>query len=65
MTQVIGCLFHLAQSVLRGVQKEGLAKFFKDDSFREGFHQLIGLAFVPEEDVPAVFDSVVQELDER
>lgn len=55
------CLFHLGQSVYRHVQSEGLQRAYSDPGNREvkiGVHMLISIAFVPSDDVVAVFEQV-------
>lgn len=60
-----GCLFHLSQSFFRVLQKEGLQKYYssRDSQIRLDFHMLIGLAFVPTEDVPDTFDALADVVD--
>lgn len=56
------CLFHLGQSVYRHVQSEGLQQAYSDPQHREvkiGVHMLISVAFVPNDDVVAVFEQVL------
>ena len=55
------CLFHLGQSVYRHVQSLGLQAAYSDPDNREvkiGVHMLISTAFVPPEDIVAVFTQV-------
>lgn len=55
---IIGCFFHLGQSVYRKVQAEGLQEIYNDPADREfklHIHMMTALAFVPVEHVQEVF----------
>lgn len=56
---ILLCFFHLSQSVWRHLQSIGLQVAYNDPENREvknGFSQLLALAFVPAEDVSRVFN---------
>lgn len=52
------CLFHLKQSAFRKIQDLGLQAAYRDEedeSVRDAFRQILGVAFVPTDDVPEAF----------
>ncbi|KAK3913130.1 PKS-NRPS hybrid synthetase [Frankliniella fusca] len=52
------CLFHLKQSAFRKIQNLGLAVQYRDeedDTVRTAFQQILGVAFVPVDDVEEAF----------
>ncbi|XP_052130244.1 uncharacterized protein LOC127751170 [Frankliniella occidentalis] len=52
------CLFHLRQAAFRKVQSLGLQAAYRDEedsSVRDSFREMVGLAFVPPEDVEECF----------
>ncbi|KAK3916425.1 Cortactin-binding protein 2 [Frankliniella fusca] len=52
------CLFHLKQSAFRKIQNLGLAVQYRDeedDTVRMAFRQILGVAFVPVDDVEEAF----------
>jgi hypothetical protein len=62
------CLFHLRQSAWRKIQDEGLQIQYRDpddDSIRNGYKEIVGLAFVPEEDVAGACREVLDNLPPR
>lgn len=62
------CLFHLRQSCWRKIQDEGLQTAYRDpddDSIRNGFKEVVGLAFVPEADIEQACEEVLENLPDR
>ena len=60
-----GCLFHFGQCIYRKVQELGLQQRYRDDDeFALIIKKFQGLAFVPADDVIAVYDELVNSLDE-
>ena len=56
---VLGCLFHLGQSLWRRIQNEGLSNLYHDDENIKLYSKmLIALSFVPPEDVGSAFDEL-------
>jgi hypothetical protein len=56
---VLGCLFHLGQSLWRRVQNESLSNLYRDDeNIKRYSKMLIALSFVPSEDVGSAFDEL-------
>jgi hypothetical protein len=56
---ILGCLFHLGQSLWRRIQNEGLATLYRDDENIKLYSKmLIALSFVPPEDVASAFDEL-------
>ncbi|BFZ03225.1 hypothetical protein BsWGS_06264 [Bradybaena similaris] len=56
---ILGCLFHLGQSLWRRIQNEGLSGAYRDDENVKMYSKmLIALSFVPLEDVGAAFDEL-------
>ena len=57
-SQVYGCLFHLAQSIQRKVQRLGLSSRYSDlgTGFKMRVKMLLGLAFVRPEEIIQVFN---------
>jgi hypothetical protein len=56
---VLGCLFHLGQSLWRRIQNEGLSNLYRDDENIKLYSKmLIALSFVPPEDVGSAFDEL-------
>ena len=56
---VLGCLFHLSQSLWRRIQNEGLSNLYRDDENIKLYSKmLIALSFVPPEDVGSAFDEL-------
>ena len=58
-TQIIGCLFHLGQSLYRKVNQLNHSDEYKNDiNFRIHIKMLLALSFVPPLDVATVFDEL-------
>lgn len=58
-----GCLFHFGQNVWRHAEDNGLKGPYKnDEEIRKQIQYLLGLPFVPVEDIPEVFDSISDEV---
>ena len=60
-TEIEDCIFHLGQTFWRRMQGEGLASEYTNENneqLRSDFRSLLALAFVPQEDVPDVFDQL-------
>ena len=56
---ILGCLFHLGQSLWRRIQNDGLSGAYRDDENVKMYSKmLIALSFVPPEDVGAAFDEL-------
>lgn len=56
---ILGCLFHLGQSLWRRIQNEGLSNAYRDDENVKLYSKmLIALSFVPPEDVGGAFDEL-------
>jgi hypothetical protein len=56
---VVGCLFHLGQSLWRRIQDEGLSNNYRDDeNIRMFTKMLLALSFVPPEDVAESFEEL-------
>lgn len=56
---VLGCLFHLGQSLWRRIQNEGLSNLYRDDENIKLYSKmLIAMSFVPPEDVGSAFDEL-------
>ena len=55
--KIYGCYFHLCQSFWRKIQTDGLKKWFSLD-VRMTFRKIKALAFLPEADVVAGFESI-------
>jgi hypothetical protein len=54
-----GCYFHFVQNLWKNVQNKKLVNDYnKDKTFRQSFHQLQCLAFIPHKDVIFAFKSV-------
>ena len=63
---ISGCFFHLSQNIWRKIQSEGLAVQYQADSeLQIKLRMLMGLAFVPEQDVPDCFISLMTEFPEE
>lgn len=61
-THVHGCFFHLSQSLFRNVQTKGLSEHFNNNKqFRDSFHFLQALAFVPPSFVVDAFAFIKQQ----
>lgn len=61
-----GCLFHLGQIIYRNVQAKGLQRIYSSDGeFSLQVGQLVALAFLPPDDIPAAFDLVKDNFDRR
>jgi hypothetical protein len=61
-----GCLFHFSQSMWRKINSAGLRDAFvdpEDSTIRDSFRELVGLAFVPLEEVGQRFDEVTRGMD--
>jgi hypothetical protein len=59
--QLVGCLFHLGQCLWRKVQEVHLTAAYRDDDrLRLYVKMLLALSFVPSADVPAAFDTLVE-----
>lgn len=57
---IVGCYFHLGQSLWRRVQSEGLQQQYQDDAdFALLIRHLLALAFVPLDDMEDAFEEVV------
>jgi len=57
-----GCFFHFKQSLRRQLGQRGLlALFNKNAEFQQLIQMILSLAFVPEQSVAAVFESVVKD----
>ncbi|XP_072161462.1 uncharacterized protein [Bemisia tabaci] len=59
------CYFHLAQSVYRHVQDAGLQAQYRDENDRSikiGVRSVLGLAFVPTDDVAEALDLLEEDL---
>ncbi|KAK3911699.1 PKS-NRPS hybrid synthetase [Frankliniella fusca] len=64
-TELRLCLFHLKQAAFRKIQQLGLTVQYRDeddDSIRMAFRQILGVAFVPVEDVEDAFRHVTEEI---
>ena len=60
-SQVIGCLFHLCQSVYRHVQSQGLQQqYMENEEFRTNIRMIPALAFVPLDDIIPAFEVLSQ-----
>lgn len=62
---VLGCFFHLKQSVFRHIQSEGLQEAYcdvNDPTIRTYTNMLVALAFVPVPDVISSFRILQQEM---
>lgn len=58
-TELKLCLFHLRQASFRKLQALGLQPAYsneEDTTIRDAYRQVVGVAFVPPEDVPAAFE---------
>ena len=56
-TTLVGCLFHLCQSVYRHVQSEGLQeRYLENEEFRANIRMIPALAFVPIGDIIPAFE---------
>ncbi|XP_052119465.1 uncharacterized protein LOC127748746, partial [Frankliniella occidentalis] len=58
-TELRLCLFHLRQAAFRKIQSLGLQPAYQDDNndtVRTSFREVVGLAFVPTEDVEEAFN---------
>ena len=54
---ISGCFFHLSQNIWRKIQSEGLTvQYQADGEFQMKLRMLMGLAFVPEQDVSDCFN---------
>jgi hypothetical protein len=59
-TAIVGCLFHLGQSLWRKVQQLNHAEEYRnDDDFRIHVKMLLALSFVPPVDVYTLFNELV------
>ena len=59
---ISGCFFHLSQNIWRKIQSEGLTvQYQADGEFQLKLRMLMGLAFVPEQDVSDCFISLMVE----
>ena len=66
MAVISGCFFHLSQNIWRKIQSEGLTvQYQADGEFQIKLRMLMGLAFVPEQDVPNCFKSLMLESPEQ
>lgn len=55
------CFFHFAQSLWRKAADSGVSRKYQqseNEELRNQFHAILGLAFVPPQDVPSAFDSL-------
>ncbi|XP_026290984.1 uncharacterized protein LOC113215562 [Frankliniella occidentalis] len=62
------CLFHLRQAAWEHLQGEGLQTAYRDpedESIRNAFKEVVGLAFVPVDDVPEACEEVLNNLPDR
>ena len=60
-SSLVGCLFHLCQSVYRRVQAEGLQEqYMEDEEFRENIRMIPAIAFVPIGDIVTAFEELSQ-----
>ena len=58
--QMVGCLFHLGQNLWRKVQDSNLSAAYRDDeNLCIQVKMMLALSFVPEVDVPAAFEDLV------
>nr|XP_018908476.1 PREDICTED: uncharacterized protein LOC109038019 [Bemisia tabaci] len=65
--QINGCLFHFGQSLWRQIVNKGLRNAYLDtenSEIRKHLLELMALPFIPEEDLVATFDSLVEEIHE-
>ena len=63
---ISGCFFHLSQNIWRKIQSEGLTvQYQADGEFQIKLRMLMGLLFVPEQDVPDCFISLMVEFPEQ
>ena len=61
-TQLIGCLFHLGQSLWKKVQSLHLDNLYRDDeNIRIHIRMLLALSFVPLQDVPLAFETLADD----
>jgi hypothetical protein len=66
--QSTGCYFHFAQIMWRKLQNQGLQETYnrrENEVFRKNFKAILGLPFVPLDDVEEAFDEIVDGIDDR
>jgi len=57
-----GCLFHFGQSIWRNVEDKGLRSSYVDDrEVRQQIQHVLGLPFVPLDDVIDVFNDIMED----
>ena len=63
--EVLGCYFHLGQSIWRKIQEQGLRNaYINGEDMRRSIKMVMALAFLPENEVGDAFDDVSDECEE-